>query len=1293
MNNTPFASGTSVVYQASSGDLPATLLFIEGEKSGERYYCADIHIDGFGVSHGIEESRLITDPAKVAKIFAEIAPPVKPLQPTSTKQCTSAQPAKAKQSFELDFLLHNATLNKQIENLHREGHYLRGACPKCKLGRDRFYAGPKNNYTVFRCQQCGHYEFTNNLLGLGWTVTPAPAVKEYRPKATASIGQVLAVRDIYNSFTDFAQAQLSGSHAIEALAKRGLNWDADHRMLAFIQKIGLGYINTKLYRQWFNGLSSEKKTVAVHWAGLPDGDQGRLDGHAAMFAGGYQGKIVFAYYNQSGEVVDVRTRSISPKDTIGGKPVRYTSPKGSANSRGVDVPYGVERLDHAPRIVLTEGEFKSLVPMAHGSIPVIGLRGTGDFIPDYLPYFRNRLVILAFDNDDRKQPNGLTAGQIATVRHGRILEANDIDVMVLNPAKLGATKGIDDFVFKWGINLLNLLLQPSELVTLAEFEAELVRSGADLSKFVNPKADSGTVRQWTPVDLVDTFPHAEQPTVTLDETVTQIAEAATGHLTRYKRGNNQLLITAPAGVGKTQTTIQEARRIAQENGQTVAVILPNHDGVDEKIGDGTLEGFQHIYGRRWDDDDDPDGIQNCEQADVARALTIKGYSPAQLLCPTCPALAWCEKSGYRAQFRGKANRAYVHAHAHTEYPGLEDIVILDEFGHKQFVDDIQIWPNDIVTALQKAALNTPQRLLLEGMVKLFSAPDLEDLDSATFYEVLERFASGLRNVDAWGDGSLVQLALDMLAGQMLSTPAELPYQFGDKLFAVLAEDVRRLNNGQMPTGRIRLVVMPKGKRCIAVTYNKGPLPKWYNTRPVIVLNATADADIMQDLLGPVKVLAPQVAIAAGNEIIQDITYNNAKSSYVGNSENALKRRAAWFDNIRHHITQHPKGEADTVLICAKAIEDEIKRAFPLAKVAHYHALEGRNDLQAGLTILVNMPPINLEAIKREASALWPGIDTTLTRTRIAFAESNASGEALAVEQIDGVDPRLQKLIWQHRDAAVIQAVHRSRIIRQTGRKVVVMFSRPIPGLKPTQIIKDYKAPSTKALERKQETLRRLVDAGQALLAELGGFTVATLGIAANVSVNTARKYFTEVIDAVAANAVQIPLVQSMKDGGRVRFSVNAALSDSMYKNYKLPADHDRYQLDLISIVISRQPTVNASAFAIDLATLCSLIGAAPPPPAPPPPPPPEPANQPQSAADHWKRFLGDLDAWRYELELARKSSDPMRRHAGAKLYGYLSGTPIDKQAFISATQELNPALLFKVDWRALQAATYPPKTS
>ena len=1138
--------------------------------------------------------------------------------------------------YDLHQLLVHPALIRQLPGLHREGQYLAASCPTCNDGTRRFFAGPKFNYAVWHCRQCGHSTTTAALLGQVWTVAPRPAVKAAATAQPLTAERLAAIRDRYKALATFAQTQLAHQpHAQTYLIDAGITLD-------MAPQAQIGFLDWPLYRQWYNAQTEEQR-AACAWGGLPDGNRERATGHAAMFASGRRGKIVFPYANLTGAVAEIRTRSISPNDTINGKQVRYTSPRGTNAERGVDVPYGLPFLGDARRCVLTEGEKKALVPMAHGSMPVVALRGVDDMQAAYLEYFRNRVTIMAFDNDAKAQANGLTAGQAATIRNGRYLRAHDIPVMVLDPAKLRDAKGIDDFVNAYGIDAFNELLQPANLITLAEFEAQFAKD--QLAHFANPRSDPGTVRQWLPADKVDTFAHTEQPTVTLADAETQISDAVTDHLTHYRRGNDQLLIAAPAGVGKTQITATVAIQHAQATGQTVAVVLPNHATIDEKINDGTLTGFRHIYGHDAD---------NCKQSQSAVALTRNGYSPGTLICPTCPALRWCYQAGYKSQFRGKENRAYVHAHLFSDYPQGEDIAIIDELTHKVFIDNTDVWPGDLTNALAKGKFAEAQADLLRALLAMFAAPALGDLEGLEFYEVLERFYPALRNVDAWGDGSLVQGALVNIALEFANQDRrnayeaeELPQNFGEKLFTLLSEDMRRLNAGQSPTGRVRLVDGRSSRR-LALTFSRGPLPAWYNKRPTIVLNATADAEIMQDLIGPVNVLAPNVALAAGNEVIQDVTRNNAKSAYLGDSPDAQKRRAQWLDNIRQQITQHPGGESDTVLIAAKALTPYLAEAFPLARIAHYGALEGRNNLQAGLTILATAAPINLAAIQREAAALYPGVDLTLTRRTVAFDETNAGGEALTVEQIDGADQRLQRLIWQHRDAAVIQAIHRARLIRQTGRKVVIMFSRPIPGVKPTTLIRDYPDPATKATQRTQETKAKLITAAQDLLADVRGFSVESLAMVADCSVNTARKYFAEVALALGCKWLDLPVRQTLARGGTRDRAYRVALPADLLENAGSHVDHDHYRSNLITIVIHVRSLLPAGWTVV----------------VPEPPKPPAPVELP-ALPGRWAK-LRDPQAFKRTLMRAKDSEDPAQRNAYRTTVTWLNGHSDDEQAVAGA---------------------------
>lgn len=1147
-----------------------------------------------------------------------------------------------------------AKLTPRLPGIHADGSDLKAPCPKCG-GNDRFFSGPTIGYKFFHCRTCGHSVPTDQLLGLTWQAQPAPAVKPWQPTG-AEPGRVAAIRELYGHLAAFASAQISHSkNAITYLANRGLipaqlTLAPEAADLTLVRRAGLGYLDAKLYRQWYAGLDAGQRAVA-EWGGLPAAQHGRLTGHGAMFAGGYQGKIVFAYYDSAGAVVDLRTRSISPHDTAGGRPVRYTSPRGAVVDRGVDLPYGARLLPAVGPVVLTEGEFKSIAANLLAKTGCLGLRGVEDWHDAYLDLLRGRLVILAFDND--------RAGALADVKVGRRLAAHGIDAMILPPDLLGKHKGIDDFIIAEGGAKFAELAAVGNLLTLSEYERRVENDGVDHGKIKGVRADVGTLRQWRPAPFVDDRPHAAQPTVTVDEAVSEIERATRDHLRHWRRGHEQLLITAPAGVGKTQTTIETALSWAATNDQTVAIILPNHAGIDEKIADGTLAGFRHIYGHTPD---------LCQQSDAANALIRKGYSPGEIICPSCPFATWCADTGYKSQFKQRGeNRAYVHAHAFSSYPEDQDIVIADELTHKTFVGDMRVLLGDLASAIEQGGMPAATVGLLRGLMQMWTAPGLSDVAGLTFYAVLERCFPGLRDVDAWGDGSHVQAALFDAATAYVNgagNASDLPQQFGQKLIGLLSEDVRRLNAGQPVTGRVRFVSLTSRSKWLELTYSRGSLPAWYNRRPTIILNATADADLMTDVCGPLRVVAPQVAIADGNEIIQDVTYNNAKSAYVGKGDAADARRATWLDAIRGHIAAHAGGEGDTTIIVAKALAPIVANAFPAATVAYYHALEGRNDLQNGLTILASAVPIDTGAIQREAAALYPGIDTTLTRRAVGHETENAGGELLAVEQIDGADYRVSALIAQHRDAAAVQAVHRSRIIRQTGRRVVVMFSRPIPGLRPSRLVTDRPTAEGKQAARRAAIIDKLLTVAADLVGDMGGFAADLLAAGADVSINTARKYLGDVCAALGLNTFVLPALQPLANGAVVKREVALVVTPDLVKTIRLHVDHERNHRDRITSVIHVQlAKFLPSTWVIDVDAILATL---------------TPAT-PQAPGDLPGRWGAATDAGALKNELLRaRSGSPEKQRAARVLISFLNANSDDQSMARWAAYEMGIERL--IEW-------------
>ena len=69
-------------------------------------------------------------------------------------------------------------VQRVLDNVQIRGKSLSSSCPQCG-GDDRFFCGPKIDYNVWHCRQCGHSISTSALLGIAFVVEPRPAVKPW----------------------------------------------------------------------------------------------------------------------------------------------------------------------------------------------------------------------------------------------------------------------------------------------------------------------------------------------------------------------------------------------------------------------------------------------------------------------------------------------------------------------------------------------------------------------------------------------------------------------------------------------------------------------------------------------------------------------------------------------------------------------------------------------------------------------------------------------------------------------------------------------------------------------------------------------------------------------------------------------------------------------------------------------------------------------------------------------------------------------------------------------------------
>jgi P4 family phage/plasmid primase-like protien len=154
---------------------------------------------------------------------------------------------------------------------------------------------------------------------------------------------------------------------------------------------------------------------------------------------------------------------VEPKETP-----KYLQPRGSGTAayfprvQGINWPMNIA--DPQQRLLVTEGEFCSLVPSLHG-FPTVGLGGVYNFLtkdgallPDLEAIvWQNRHVYIVFDSDLATNPNVQVAARrlcAELLRRGAV-----VYLVRIPPGDNGEKQGVDDFLKARGADALEQLLQ------------------------------------------------------------------------------------------------------------------------------------------------------------------------------------------------------------------------------------------------------------------------------------------------------------------------------------------------------------------------------------------------------------------------------------------------------------------------------------------------------------------------------------------------------------------------------------------------------------------------------------------------------------------------------------------------------------------------------------------------------------------------------------------------------------------------------------------------------------------
>jgi hypothetical protein len=512
------------------------------------------------------------------------------------------------------------------------------------------------------------------------------------------------------------------------------------------------------------------------------------------------------------------------------------------------------------------------------------------------------------------------------------------------------------------------------------------------------------------------------------------------------------LIEATLGLGKTQATIAELGALLKDaRAQGIAdpaavVAVPMH-----RLGRQVLEDIRaaapglavvQLYGAEALDPEDPTQTV-CKRLDEYRenaALLLDRES----FCNACPFAGSC------LHITSAAVKASIYVASHERLKAGKAPVKAGQTLVATVVDESPLnalinassWAVPVaalMAAPSKIRSKAPmtQRMLAEADLRVFRTRlqalvvghgpghlRLDVLQSQGWTAGDAKAAEGLE----WKRKIKDETDPDLMGNKTLRTAA-----------GVFAEIQRSIEDGIEVNARLQIREGENGPECLLSGLT--PIGAAYRTAPVLMLDATAEAEVVTLLAGEVTHHA--IIRARENVVIeQDPTMSGAKSHFF-----AKGLPTGNVARVRRFVAQ----EALTAKTGVIGNKDTIAAmGLPVGvKTGHFNALRGMNDFADIETlVIVGRTLPSPEALARMVAAIWgtPCAGTIRTDGR-AWRRVTTPGGVMEAETKAAThdDPRAAVLLSLIRDAEVTQAIGRLRAVNRAELVRCVLLSDAVVG--------------------------------------------------------------------------------------------------------------------------------------------------------------------------------------------------------------------------------------------------------
>lgn len=506
------------------------------------------------------------------------------------------------------------------------------------------------------------------------------------------------------------------------------------------------------------------------------------------------------------------------------------------------------------------------------------------------------------------------------------------------------------------------------------------------------------------------------------------------------------LLEATLGLGKTHATTEEVVKLLADAKQAgienpaVVIAVPMHRlGRQMKADIATAAPdvrIVQLYGPEADDPDDP-SRPVCKRLNEYRerqALLLD----MQKFCDACTFVGSC------LHVTGKAQQAEIYLVSHERLKAARTplkkgqtlvATVVDENPMNALVNvNRRPWP---LAALK----DSPTRIGAKGKEtkRLEAEADLRAFRSR-LATTIRTHGPGYLRLSELSDWSVADAEAAAGLEWMRKVEDEGdPQVMGNKtitfLAGIYAEIARSLRDKIAENARLKIFDSGTGLQCLLSGMK--PVSAAFRKAPVLMLDATARAEIVQLLIE--APLAHHAKIIAHENVLieQDPDWSGAKSKFFDDGKpNGNIARVRRFAELQAMTSS-------TVVIGNKNIIAELHLP-PHIKTAHFNALRGLNDFaEAETLVILGRPLPDAEVLGRMVAAMWgTPCSGMINHIGKVWRRVLHDGQVMEAETKAAIheDPRAELLLSLIRDAEVAQAVGRLRGVNRTEPVRCILLS-------------------------------------------------------------------------------------------------------------------------------------------------------------------------------------------------------------------------------------------------------------